>query len=110
MKEDKKRIELEVYDELIEVYVSKCDVKRYIDAAKMITDRYNTYANMFREKKSHHTIALITMLDIAVKYMPDNAYKCQRHSFWGKIKDYMNQLSLLISQAFAHRKQQLGNE
>ena len=104
MKEDKMKIELGVFDELIEVYVSKCDVKRYIDAAKMITDRYNIYTELFRGKKSEHTIALITMLDIAVKYMPDSPYKDQCHSFWGKIRDYMNKLSLLISQAFVRNK------
>ena len=104
MKEKKMKIELEVFDELIEVYVSKCDVKRYLDAAKMITDRYSSYAELFRDKKSHHTIALITMLDIAVKYMPDNTNKGQCHSFWGKIRGYMRKLSLLISQAFVRNK------
>ena len=94
MKEAKTRIELEVYDELIEVYANKSDVKRYIDAAKMVTDRFNTYAELFSGKKSHHTIALITMLDIAVKSMANNTCKGQHDSFWGKIKDYMNKLSL----------------
>ena len=45
MKENKVKIELEVYDELIEVYANKSDVKRYNDAAKLVTDRYNTYAD-----------------------------------------------------------------
>ena len=48
------KIELEVYDELIEVYANKSDVKRYIDAAKMVTDRFNTYAELFSGKKSHN--------------------------------------------------------
>ena len=104
MKEKKEKIELEVYDELIEVYANKSDVKRYFDAAKMVTDRYNTYAELFRGKKSDHTIALITMLDIALKSMPNNTSKGQHHSVWGKIRDYMHKLSLLISQAFVHNK------
>lgn len=104
MKENKVKIELEVYDELIEVYANKSDVKRYNDAAKLVTDRYNTYAELFREKKSHHTIALITMLDIAVKYMPYNTYKGLHHSFWVKMKGFMSNLSLLTSQAFARKK------
>lgn len=104
MKENKVKIELEVYDELIEVYANKSDVKRYNDAAKLVTDRYNTYAELFREKKTHHTIALITMLDIAVKYIPYNTYKGQHHSFWDKMKDFMSKLSLLTSQAFVRKK------
>lgn len=104
MKEKKEKIELEVYDELIEVYAKKSDVKRYFDAAKMVTDRYNTYAELFRGKKSDHTIALITMLDIALKSMPNNTSKGQHHSVWGKIRDYMHKLSLLISQAFVRNK------
>lgn len=54
------KIELEVYDELIEVYANKSDVNRYNDAAKLVTDRYNTYAELFREKK------------ISSYYCPDN--------------------------------------
>lgn len=104
MKEKKEKIELEVYDELIEVYVNKSDVKRYFDAAKMVTDRYNTYAELFRGKKSDHTIALITMLDIALKSISDNTSKGQHHSVWGKIRDYMDKLSLLISQSFVCNK------
>ena len=46
MKEKKVKIELEVYDELIEVYANKSDVKRYNDAAKLVTDRYNTSAEL----------------------------------------------------------------
>lgn len=104
MKEKKEKIELEVYDELIEVYTNKSDVKRYFDAAKMITDRYNTYAELFRGKKSDHNIALIAMLDIALKSMPGNTYKGQCHSVCGKTRDYMHKLSLLISRAFVRNK------
>ena len=92
MNENKIKIELEVYDELLEVYANKSDVKRYIDAAKMVTERYNTYSEFFREKKSHHTIALITMLDIALRSKPDGINKGQYRSFRGIIKDYWNKL------------------
>lgn len=104
MKEDKIKIELEVFDELIEVNVSKSDVKRYLDAAKFVTDRFETYAKMYLGTRSQHTLALMTMLDIAVKCMPDNTYKGQCHSFWGKIVDYMNKLSLLIGQVLVRNK------
>lgn len=105
MNENIMKIELEVYDELIEVYANQSDVKRYIDAAQMVTDKYNAYAELFREKKTHHTIALMTMLDLALRAIPDNTYKGKYHSFWGKIKDYMNKLALLLSQVFGCKKQ-----
>ena len=94
MKENKMEIELEVFDELIEVNVSKSDVKRYLDAAKFVTDRYNTYARMYLRTKSEHTISLMTMLDIAVKLMPANTSKGQCHSFWARIKNYISSLRL----------------
>lgn len=40
MKEDKKKIELEVFDELMEVYVSKCDIR-----APLHNFRYKTIDN-----------------------------------------------------------------
>ena len=104
MKKEKMKIELEVFDELIEVNVSKSDIKRYLDAAKFVTDRFETYARMYLGTRSQHTLALMTMLDIAVKLMPDSTCKDQCHSFWGKIRDCMNKLSLLIGQAFVRNK------
>ena len=100
MKEDKTRIELEVYDELIEVNVPKGDEIKYYDAAKFVTDRFEAYARMYLGTKSQHTISLMTMLDIAVKSMANNTCKGQHDSFWGKIKDYMNKL-LTISLTFS---------
>ncbi len=66
------KIELEVYDELIEVNISKGEEMKYYDAAKFVTDRFEAYAKMYLGTRSQHTLALMTMLDIAVKLMPDN--------------------------------------
>ena len=104
MKEDKTRIELEVYDELIEVNVPKGDEIKYYDAAKFVTDRFEAYAKMYLGTKSQHTISLMTMLDIAVKLMPYNTDKVKGHSFWGKTKDYFRKLWLLVSQTFVRSK------
>ena len=104
MKEDKKRIELEIYDELIEVNVPKCDEMKYYDAAKFVTDRFEAYARMYLGKKSQHTISLMTMLDIAVKLMPYNTDKVRGHSFWGKTKNYFRKLWLLASKTFVRSK------
>lgn len=82
------KIKLEVFDELIEVNVSKNDVRRYRDAAKFVTERYEAYAKLYMGTKSQHTISLITLMDIALKPMPVNTHKGQYHSFWGRIKDY----------------------
>ena len=110
MKEDKTRIELEVYDELIEVNVPKGDEIKYYDAAKFVTDRFEAYARMYLGTKSQHTISLMTMLDIAVKLMPYNTDKVKGHSFWGKTKDYFRKLWLLVSQTFVRSKLFLSTE
>ena len=47
MKENKIKIKLEVYDELIEVNVCKGEGMKYYDAAKYVTDRFETYARMY---------------------------------------------------------------
>ena len=40
----------------------------YRAAAKLITDRYNSYAQVFKGKKGDHTISLMTLVDIALMY------------------------------------------
>jgi len=110
MKEDKTRIELKVYDELIEVNVPKGDEIKYYDAAKFVTDRLEAYVRMYLGTKSQHTISLMTMLDIAVKLMPYNTDKVKGHSFWGKTKDYFRKLWLLVSHTFVRSKLFLSTE
>jgi cell division protein ZapA len=73
MKESKKTIRLSVYDELIDVNVSPSDEKKYRNAAKLITERLEAYTRLYEVKKSAHSISLITMLDIAVRLMPDDS-------------------------------------
>ena len=97
MKEDKMKIELEIYDELIEVNVRKGDEMKYYEAAKFVNDRFEAYAKMYRGIKSYHAISLMTMLDIALKLMPDNTNKVKGHSFWAKMKDYFCKLWLMVS-------------
>ena len=50
---EKLHIRLHVYDE---------------EAAKLITDRYNAYSQAYKGKKGEHTIALMTLIDIALMY------------------------------------------
>ena len=65
---EKLHIRLHVYNEDIEVTVNRQDEEFYRNAAKLITDRYNAYAQAYRGKKSEHTISLMTLIDIALLY------------------------------------------
>ncbi len=64
----KLHITLHVYDEDIEVTIDRQDEEFYRSAAKLITDRYNRYAQVYRGKKSEHIISLMTLIDIALLY------------------------------------------
>ena len=65
---EKLNIRLHVYDEEIQVTVKRPDEEYYRTAAKLITDRYNAYAQAYKGKKSEHTIALMTLIDVALMY------------------------------------------
>ncbi len=65
---EKLHIRLHVYDEEIEVTVNRSDEEFYRRAAKLITDRYNAYAQAYKGRKGEHTIALMTLIDIALMY------------------------------------------
>lgn len=69
---DKLHIRLHVYDEEIEVGIDRSDEEYYRAAAKLITDRYNVYSQIYKGRKSDHTIALMTLIDIALRYQKDN--------------------------------------
>ena len=65
---EKLHIRLHVYDEEVEVTIDREEEIYYRAAAKLITDRYNRYAQVFKGKKSDHTISLMTLVDIALMY------------------------------------------
>ena len=65
---EKLHIGLHVYDEEIEVAVNRDDEEYYRAAAKLITDRYNAYAQAYKGRKSDHTIALMSLIDIALMF------------------------------------------
>jgi len=66
--DEKLHIRLHVYDEEVEVTVNRSDEEYYRRAAKLITDRYNAYAQAYRGRKGEHTIALMTLIDVALMY------------------------------------------
>ena len=66
--DEKLHIRLHVYDEEVEVTVNLSDEEYYRRAAKLITDRYNAYAQAYKGRKGEHTIALMTLIDVALMY------------------------------------------
>ncbi len=68
MDKEKLHIRLHVYDEEVEVTIDRNEEVYYRAAAKLITDRYNRYAQVFKGKKGDHTISLMTLVDIALMY------------------------------------------
>jgi len=71
---DRLHIRLHVYDEEIEVVINRDDEEFYRSAAKLITERYNAYAQAYKGRKSDHTIALMTLIDIALVYQKERAH------------------------------------
>lgn len=72
-KREKLHIHLHVYDEEIEVVIDRADEEYYRSAAKLITDRYNAYAQIFNGRKGDHTIALMTLIDIALQLQKERS-------------------------------------
>ena len=70
---DRLHIRLHVYDEEIEVVINREDEEYYRSAAKLITERYNGYAQRFKGRKTDHTIALMTLVDISLTYQKERA-------------------------------------
>lgn len=70
---EKLNIRLHVYDEEIPVSVQRDEEIYYRAAAKLITDRYNAYAQTYKGRKSDHTIALMALIDIALMYQRERA-------------------------------------
>ena len=71
--QDRLHIRLHVYDEEIEVVIKRDDEEYYRSAAKLITERYNAYAQAYKGRKTDHTIALMTLVDIALMHQKERA-------------------------------------
>ena len=65
---EKLNIRLHVYDEDIHATIEREDEEYYLAAAKLISERYGAYAQVFKGRKSDHTIALMTLIEIALRY------------------------------------------
>ena len=65
---DKLHIRLHVYDTEMSVNVVRDEEKMYRDAAKLITDTVNTYADVFKGRKSDKDLLYMALIDIALRY------------------------------------------
>ena len=72
--QDRLHITLHVYDEEIEVVVKRDEEEYYRAAAKLITERYNAYSQAYKGRKSDHTIALMSLIDIALLYQKERSH------------------------------------
>ena len=73
-KTDRLHIRLHVYDEEIDVVINREDEEFYRAAAKLITERYNAYAQVYKERKGDHVLALMTLIDIALMYEKERSH------------------------------------
>jgi cell division protein ZapA len=73
-KKEKLNIRLHVYDEELPVILhNREDEEYYRRAAKLISERYGAYAQVYKGRKSDHTIALMTLIEIALRYEKEHA-------------------------------------
>jgi cell division protein ZapA len=73
-RKEKLNITLHVYDEdIMTVLHNREEEELYRRAAKLISERYGAYAQLYRGRKNDHTIALMTLIDIALRYEKERA-------------------------------------
>ena len=60
------KIKLPIYDTEFEISIDNKDIDRFYDASRLVTDRLNAYTVAYKDRKSEHEIALMTMLDLAL--------------------------------------------
>ena len=88
---EKFNITLHVYDEDIKTVLhNRQDEEYYRAAARLVSERYGAYAQVYKGRKSDHTIALMTLIEIALRY--------ERERAKNDVAPYDNILSQLTSE------------
>ena len=64
--EERKKIKLVVYDTEFVITIDEKNLLKYYHAARLVTDRLNAYTVAYKDCKTEHEIALMTMLDLAL--------------------------------------------
>ncbi len=67
-KKPKRLIRLHVYNTIIPVSIDPDEEERYRDAAALVTDTVNRYAQVSNGKNSITSLLYMAMIDIALKY------------------------------------------
>lgn len=91
---EKLNIRLHVYDEFINVTIRRDEEQMYRDAAKLITERYGVYTQRFKLSKGDHTVALMTLVEIALRYQQE-----RKRNDTAPYDDILSQLSSEIEDA-----------
>ena len=65
------KINLQIYDTEFEIHIDRDKIEKYVNAANLVTNRFNAYMCAYKKRKSEHDIALMTMLDIALQKNSD---------------------------------------
>ena len=75
MAEDKSKLQirLHVYDTDLSVSIPRQDEEYYRSAANLITDTVNTYAKVYKGRKSDKDVLYMTLIDIALRYEKESA-------------------------------------
>ena len=87
-------IKLHVYDSDISVRIKREDEFFYREAAKLITSRVNTYADLYKGRKSEKEVLYMAMIDIALRYQ-----KNKDSNDTSAINDILEKLTLEIEEA-----------
>ena len=85
---------MHVYDENVDVAINRDDEQYYRAAAKLVTERYGAYTQVYKGRKSDHTIALMTLVEIALRYVKER----DRNDV-GPYDSILSQLSAEIEEA-----------
>ncbi len=96
--ENKLHIRLHVYDTEIPVNVVREEEELYRSAAKLITETINTYAEMFKGRKSDKDLLYMALVDIALRYKRES----QRNDV-GPVNDILAKLTTEIEDALKEK-------
>ena len=97
-KTEQRRINLRVYDRDMAVNVNVEDEIYYREAAKLITETINSYANAYQNKKSKEDLLYMTLLDIALRYEQDTQ-RSDKQSF----EQMLNKLTSQIEESLSEK-------
>ena len=103
--EEKLHIKLHVYNRDIDVYVNRSEEAYYRRAAKLITERYNTYAGKYKGRMDDSLLYIYVLIDIALRYEMEHDKNDTQKS-----NDILRKLTAMIDDALGNNvKKESGN-